>query len=133
MDSSKSNPWSSGLCDFCSDTSSCCLTIFCPCITAGRITEIVSHGYLLLHAFTYLECFFTCQYRAMLRQHYSLEEKPCHDCLVHAFCGKCALCQEYRELEHRGFDMSIGWKNNVERQTRGVVAMAPVVEGGMKR
>ncbi|KAA8532531.1 hypothetical protein F0562_032653 [Nyssa sinensis] len=143
MDSSKSNLWSSGLFDCCSDPSSCLLTFFCPCITAGRITEIVSHGvtscccagtiYYLLRVFTYLECFFTCQYRERLRQQYSLAEDPCHDLLVHAFCGSCALCQEYRELKHRGFDMSIGWKKNVERQTRGVVAMAPVVEEGMKR
>jgi hypothetical protein len=28
--------------------------------------------------------------------------------LVHFFCEPCALCQEYRELRNRGFDMGIG-------------------------
>ncbi|KAA8532534.1 hypothetical protein F0562_032650 [Nyssa sinensis] len=36
----------------------------------------------------------------------------------------CALCQEYRELKNRGFDMTIGWEGNVQRQNGGV-AMAP--------
>lgn len=37
-----------------------------------------------------------------------LEEKPCQDCLVHWCCETCALCQEYRELTRRGFDLSLG-------------------------
>ncbi|RVX12687.1 hypothetical protein CK203_011546 [Vitis vinifera] len=37
-----------------------------------------------------------------------------------------------RELTHRGFDMSLGWEGNMARQNIGV-AMAPVVEGGMRR
>ncbi|GKV19461.1 hypothetical protein SLEP1_g29722 [Rubroshorea leprosula] len=30
-----------------------------------------------------------------------------NDCLVHFCCLPCALCQEYRELRNRGFDVSI--------------------------
>jgi len=30
------------------------------------------------------------------------------DCLVHFCCETCALCQEYRELKNRGYDLSIG-------------------------
>ncbi|CAN1181396.1 Protein PLANT CADMIUM RESISTANCE 2 [Linum perenne] len=37
-------PWSTGLCDCLDDCSSCCLTIWCPCITFGRIAEIVDRG-----------------------------------------------------------------------------------------
>jgi hypothetical protein len=36
------------------------------------------------------------------------EDRPCNDCLVHFCCDACALCQEYRELKHRGFDMTMG-------------------------
>ncbi|KAK2978432.1 hypothetical protein RJ640_002705 [Escallonia rubra] len=38
----------------------------------------------------------------------TLLEEPCADCLVHCCCHKCALRQEYRELQHQGFDMSLG-------------------------
>jgi hypothetical protein len=37
-----------------------------------------------------------------------LVESPCWDCCVHFFCLRCALCQEYRELKNRGFDVSVG-------------------------
>ncbi|KAJ0726950.1 putative PLAC8 motif-containing protein [Helianthus annuus] len=36
--------WSTGLCDCGKDSSSCCLTCWCPCITFGRIGEIVDKG-----------------------------------------------------------------------------------------
>ncbi|CAN1839509.1 Cell number regulator 10 [Linum perenne] len=71
-------PWSTGLCDCYHDCSSWCA------------------------------CIFSCFYRAKMRRHFHLEEKPCADCCVHLFCEGCALCQEYRELQTRGFDLSIG-------------------------
>jgi hypothetical protein len=37
-----------------------------------------------------------------MRQKYGLKEDPCDDCLVTAFCGPCALCQESRELKLKG-------------------------------
>ncbi|PHT95536.1 Protein PLANT CADMIUM RESISTANCE 3 [Capsicum annuum] len=43
-----------------------------------------------------------------MRKQYRLPENPCGDCLLHFCCEACALCQEYRELKHHGFDMSIG-------------------------
>lgn len=42
-----------------------------------------------------------------MRKQYMLPESPCGDCLLHFCCEFCALCQEYRELKHFGFDMSI--------------------------
>ncbi|KAM2655382.1 hypothetical protein EV1_011027 [Malus domestica] len=60
-----------------------------------------------------------------------LEEKPCNDCCVHFFCHSCALCQEYRELENRGFNVTIGWEQNASKNP-GVVT-APAVQGGMNR
>lgn len=55
-----------------------------------------------------LGCMYSCLYRSRLRVQYDLEEEPCQDCLVHFCCEPCALCQEYRELHNRGFDMGIG-------------------------
>ncbi|GJR70011.1 cell number regulator 10 [Tanacetum coccineum] len=34
-----------------------------------------------------------------------LADEPCNDFILHCCCELCALCQEYRELKNRGFDM----------------------------
>ncbi|KAK3041257.1 hypothetical protein RJ639_001359 [Escallonia herrerae] len=124
-------PWSTG-----------CLTCCCPCVAFGRIAEIVDRGstscgvsgalYMLILCVTGCSCLYSCFYRSKLRGQYFLEESPCTDCCVHCCCEECALCQEYRELQNRGFDMSIGWHGNVERQKRAG-KMAPPVQDGMKR
>ncbi|KAM2883790.1 hypothetical protein COP2_011187 [Malus domestica] len=139
-------PWSTGLCDCFSDFKNCCITLWCPCITFGRIAEIVDKGstscgasgalYTLITCVTACPCCYSCFYRSKMRQQYSLEESPCGDCLVHCFCEHCALCQEYRELQFRGFDLKLGWHGNIEERNREGVAMnpvPPVVEEGMSR
>ncbi|KAI3466957.1 hypothetical protein Pfo_023620 [Paulownia fortunei] len=135
-------PWSTGLCDCFSDVSNCCITCWCPCITFGQIAEIVDRGstscgasgalYALIAYITGCACIYSCFYRSRMRRQYMLPEDPCADCLVHFCCESCALCQEYRELQHRGFDMSLGWHGNVEKQNQGVT-MAPFIQGGMNR
>ncbi|KAB5534927.1 hypothetical protein DKX38_018131 [Salix brachista] len=111
--------WSSGLCDCFSDTPGCCLACWCPCITFGRIAEITDKGatpcafsgaiyVLLLLLFPGFARCYSCCYRSKLRKQYMLEGNLCTDCLVHWFCQPCALCQEYSELKHRGFDMAAG-------------------------
>ncbi|XP_002529141.4 protein PLANT CADMIUM RESISTANCE 11 isoform X2 [Ricinus communis] len=134
--------WSTGLCGCFEDVRSCCLTCWCPCITFGRIAEMADRGstacgvsgalYTLILCLTGCSCLYSCFYRSKLRGQFFLEESPCTDCCVHCFCEECALCQEYRELNNRGFDMSIGWHGNMERQKR-LAAMAPAIEGGMIR
>ncbi|XP_021680953.2 protein PLANT CADMIUM RESISTANCE 2-like [Hevea brasiliensis] len=134
--------WSTGLCHCCDDPANCVITCFCPCITFGQIAEIVNKGssscagsgakYGLLLGLTGFACLYSCFYRSKLRGQYDLEEAPCVDCLVHFCCETCALCQEYRELKERGFDMGIGWEANMERQKRGVM-MAPVITPSMTR
>ncbi|PWA45019.1 PLAC8 motif-containing protein [Artemisia annua] len=120
----------------------CCLTCWCPCITFGQIAEIVDKGntpcgahgafYAIIETLTCCGCMYSCAYRTKMRSQYGLRESPCNDCLVHFFCERCALCQEYRELKHRGFDISIGWQGNMERQNYGVQT-PPVAPGGMYR
>ncbi|KAF3974860.1 hypothetical protein ACB098_02G165000 [Castanea mollissima] len=134
-------PWSTGLCHCFDDPANCLITCICPCITFGQIAEIVNKGsvscaasgslYGLLLGLTALPCLYSCFYRSRLRGQYDLAEDPCVDCLVHFCCETCALCQEYRELRSRGFDMGIGWQANMERQSRGVTL--PPVVGGMTR
>ncbi|XP_062177681.1 cell number regulator 2-like [Alnus glutinosa] len=134
--------WSTGLCHCCDDPANCLITCFCPCITFGQIADIVGRGsspcalscvvYGVIQYLTALACLCSCIYRSKLRAQYNLEESPCVDCLVHCCCETCALCQEYRELKNRGFDMWIGWEANLERQSRGVT-VAPTVAPGMTR
>ncbi|XP_017614811.1 protein PLANT CADMIUM RESISTANCE 2-like [Gossypium arboreum] len=133
--------WTSGLCHCFDDPVNCAITCVCPCITFGQITEIinrgskscVSRGFLFgMLSMVGAACFYSCFYRSKLRGQYDLPEEPCTDCLVHFCCAACALCQEYRELKNRGFDMGIGWEANMDRQKRGVT-MAPIVVPGMAR
>ncbi|KAJ6768803.1 PLAC8 MOTIF-CONTAINING PROTEIN-RELATED [Salix koriyanagi] len=137
--------WSSGLCGCFSDIPNCCITCWCPCITFGQIAEIVDKGttscaisgaiYGILLWFTGCPCIYSFLYRTKMRKQLMFEERPCNDCLVHLCCDACALCQEYRELKHRGFDMAIGWQGNLEGQNGGatMIASAPAIEEGMKR
>ncbi|KAK1387042.1 Plant cadmium resistance 2 [Heracleum sosnowskyi] len=119
--------WSTGLFGCFSDVPNCCLTIFCPCITFGRIAEIVDDGNTscgracAVHALT--GWLISCLYRSKMRKQYMLKRSPCDDCLVHLFCGRCALCQEYRELHIRGYD----------KQNRGGTMAVPKPGGGMSR
>ena len=71
------------------------------CFASGAI-------YAALTYFTTCACLFSCSYRTKLRKQLMLKESPCEDCLVHFCCETCSLCQEYRELTRRGFDMSLG-------------------------
>ncbi|KAJ4961377.1 hypothetical protein NE237_021287 [Protea cynaroides] len=135
-------PWSSGICHCGDNIEFRCITCWCPCITFGQISEIIDKGspsctingviYGFLRHFTGFHWLYACSYRSRMRQEYNLNGSSCGDCFVHCCCEPCALRQEYRELESRGFDMSIGWHGNVERQNRGV-AMPPIVEKGMTR
>ncbi|XP_076953435.1 protein PLANT CADMIUM RESISTANCE 3-like [Bidens hawaiensis] len=134
--------WSSSLCSCCSDVPNCCLTCWCPCITFGQIAEIVDKGntscgvhgiiYALIEALTCCGCMYSCVYRTKMRSQYGLQESPCNDCLLHLLCEPCALCQEYRELKHQGFDISMGWQGNIDRQSYGV-QMPPMAPVGMYR
>ncbi|KAK9074552.1 hypothetical protein SSX86_007150 [Deinandra increscens subsp. villosa] len=134
--------WSSGLCDCTTDVSNCCITCWCPCITFGQIAEIADKGttscavhgvlYTILLTVTGCQFIYSCMYRSKIRQQYMLPEDPCNDCLLHFCCEPCAMCQEYRELKHRGFDMSLGWHGNMEKQHQAVVT-PPYAPAGMKR
>ncbi|KAL0446746.1 UNVERIFIED_CONTAM: protein PLANT CADMIUM RESISTANCE 2 [Sesamum latifolium] len=86
-------PWSSGLCDCFSDVPN-------SCGTSGAL-------YALIAIISGCPFAYSCFYRSKMRKQYMLTESPCIDCLVHFFCECCALCQDYRELKHRGFDMTL--------------------------
>lgn len=120
---------------------------FCPWITFGEIAEIVTLGNtpwyepaffyaFLAVCFIYPKCFYSLCYRTRVRRLYDLQGSKLEDFVLHCLCEPCALCQLYRELQHRGFDVSLGWEKNKERErlTReAVFQVPPVVEQGMRR
>ncbi|CAA7028667.1 unnamed protein product [Microthlaspi erraticum] len=124
--------WTTGLYDcFSEDISTCCLTCFCPCVAFGRIAEILDKGEtrqglagLLVVAMSSIGCgwYYASQYRAKLRNQYSLPQEPCPDDPIHFFCCPCALSQEHRELKYRGLDPSLGWQGNIESKRPPFVA-----------
>ncbi|KAF5938348.1 hypothetical protein HYC85_022607 [Camellia sinensis] len=61
--------------------------------------------YALIAAMTRHARCYSCIYRKKLRDQYMLQGSPSCDFLVHCCCEQCALCQEYRELTNRGFDL----------------------------
>jgi Cys-rich protein (TIGR01571 family) len=112
--------WSSGLLDcFDDDCGLCCVTCWCPCVTFGRVAEIVDRRaascgasgalYALLQYLTCCHWIYSCAYRSKMRAVFGLPESPCCDCCVHFCCEPCALCQQYRELKARGLDPELGW------------------------
>ncbi|XP_010666623.2 protein PLANT CADMIUM RESISTANCE 2-like [Beta vulgaris subsp. vulgaris] len=134
--------FSTGLCDCFSDASLCCMTCWCPCITFGRIAEIVDRGssscgvsgalYALIFGLTGCQCVYSCAYRSKMKAQFNMPENNCEDCCIHFWCEFCALCQEYRELQHRGYDLALGWHGNLEKQNQGTM-MHPPMPSGMTR
>jgi Cys-rich protein (TIGR01571 family) len=135
-----SSRWSSGLFDCFDDCGLCCVTCWCPCITFGRVAEIVDRGatscgtsgalYALLVYFTGCQWIYSCTYRSKMRSQFGLPEDPCCDCCVHFCCEPCALCQQYKELKARGYDPVLGWDMNAQRGAGNGQAMyAPAAQG----
>ncbi|KAF5777244.1 putative PLAC8 motif-containing protein [Helianthus annuus] len=138
--------WSTGLFECFDDIPTLLITFFAPCVTFGQVAEMVDRGqnscglYAMLHAgilyFTGCGCLLSAYYRIKMSQLYNLPNDPLINILVHLICEPCALCQEYRELQARGFNMQlgVGWRNQTpEIQQTGGIMVAPKVPGGMSR
>ncbi|KAI4357595.1 hypothetical protein L6164_001533 [Bauhinia variegata] len=135
--------WSTGFCGCFSDAGSCCLTFWCPCVSFGRVGEIVDQGTIgccihgticcLLGVTLHLApAIYLWIYRNKMRRTFNLEGNDCADCLLSCFCFHLSICQQYRELKARGYDLSAGWAANVHVQSGGATK-APTFEGGMNR
>ncbi|KAK3417055.1 hypothetical protein EUGRSUZ_H02807, partial [Eucalyptus grandis] len=97
-----------------------CTTLFCPCVTFGRIavfanegsSSCVAKGALYCLAATLTGCFLGgacccgCCNRRRLKTQFRWQQNACDDCYVHCCCHCCALCQEYRHLQSLGYDPS---------------------------
>ncbi|PWA60815.1 PLAC8 motif-containing protein [Artemisia annua] len=138
--------WSTGLFECFDDIPTCLITAFLPSVTFGQIAEMVDRGqnscivYILIHGgilyFTGFACVLSAIYRIKMSHLYKLPDDPCINILLHLLCEPCALCQEYRELQTRGFNMQlgVGWQGQSPeiQQTSGFM-VPPKVPGGMTR
>ncbi|KAG6498550.1 hypothetical protein ZIOFF_038270 [Zingiber officinale] len=112
-------PWSTGLFDCCDDPSN-------TCAASGAL-------YVLIMYLTGCHFVYSCFYRSKMRAQYGLSGDSLVDFLLHLFCEFCSLCQMYRELQRRGFDMNIGWHANMERQGQIIMATMPPPPQAMTR
>ncbi|XP_076953439.1 protein PLANT CADMIUM RESISTANCE 2-like isoform X2 [Bidens hawaiensis] len=138
--------WSTGLFECFDDIPTLVITFFAPCVTYGQIAEMIDRGqnscglyaavYTGIMYLTGCGCLLSAYYRIKMSQIYKLPNDPLINILVHLICEPCALCQEYRELQARGFNMQlgVGWRNQTpEIQQTGGLMVAPKVPGGMTR
>ncbi|XP_061956362.1 uncharacterized protein LOC133678155 isoform X2 [Populus nigra] len=129
--------WTTGIFDCMDDPTNALITALFPCVTFGQVAEIVDNGqttcgtngmiYGTVAFCIAMPCIVSCGYRSKLRAKYGLIEDPAPDWLTHCLFEWCALCQEYRELNNRGLDPSIGWQGNLARQNmmQAQVGMVP--------
>ncbi|RWV79593.1 hypothetical protein GW17_00059249, partial [Ensete ventricosum] len=121
-------PWSTGLFDCCDDVGNCKPSYCHRCCITRTLRDLLLPMYHLRS-----DCGDRRRRirRSKMRGQLFLEESPCADCAVHCCCESCALCQEYRELKIRGFNLHYGWLHgNLKVQN---VTLPPSVEGGMQR
>ncbi|XP_038981109.1 protein PLANT CADMIUM RESISTANCE 8-like [Phoenix dactylifera] len=119
-------PWTTTLFDCGMNETNTTMTAFFPCITFGQIAEMLDEGQTScpLDSFMFIlmaPALCTCwilgsNYRLKLRNKYNLVQAPAEDWIVHLFCPFCALCQEFRELQNRGIDPSLGWMGYLAKQ-----------------
>ncbi|XP_011009998.1 PREDICTED: activating signal cointegrator 1 complex subunit 2 homolog isoform X2 [Populus euphratica] len=129
--------WTTGIFDCMDDPTNALITALFPCVTFGQVAEIVDNGqttcgtngmiYGMVAFCIAMPCIVSCGYRSKLRAKYGLIEDPAPDWLTHCLFEWCALCQEYRELNNRDLDPSIGWQGNLARQNmmQAQVGMVP--------
>ncbi|KAF3976797.1 hypothetical protein ACB098_06G138300 [Castanea mollissima] len=111
--------WQTDLFDCCGKPCLSFKTFFYPCGTFSWIANLVSKGKisreraindLMSYSLFCGCCCYTCCIRRKLRELFNIEGGSCDDFSTHLMCCCCALVQEWRELEIRGFDGCQGRK-----------------------
>ncbi|XP_015575782.1 protein MID1-COMPLEMENTING ACTIVITY 1 [Ricinus communis] len=105
--------WQVDLFDCCKEPCLSLNTCIYPCGTFSRIANLVSEGEIpheravndvMAYAIFCGCCCYTCCFRRRIRQIFDIEGGACDDFLTHLMCCCCAMVQELRELEVRGFE-----------------------------
>ncbi|KAG5237404.1 cell number regulator [Salix suchowensis] len=105
--------WQVDLFDCCKEPCLSLKTCIYPCGIFSRIANVVSKGKttrenaindLMAYSIFCGCCCYTCCIRKQIRQLFDIEGGSCDDFLTHLMCCCCAMVQEWRELEVRGFE-----------------------------
>ncbi|KAK9282991.1 hypothetical protein L1049_011218 [Liquidambar formosana] len=105
--------WEADLFGCCREPCLSLMTCLYPCRTFSWIANVVSKGNisreracndLMAYSLFCGCCCYTCCVRTKLRKLFNIEGGSCDDFLTHLMCCCCAMVQEWRELELRGFD-----------------------------
>eukprot|EP00271_Cylindrocystis_brebissonii_P012841 TRINITY_DN32352_c0_g1_i1.p1 TRINITY_DN32352_c0_g1~~TRINITY_DN32352_c0_g1_i1.p1 ORF type:complete len:204 (+),score=13.16 TRINITY_DN32352_c0_g1_i1:415-1026(+) len=122
--------WTTGLYGCLESPDIACCTLLCLCVQAGRNIELISDGTTDAITASWYSCLalplcglYGRSFRTRLRLKYQLPQEPCGDWPTHFFCHCCAVCQEARELDSRGWNPRLGFAGNIKEFAR--LGMAP--------
>mmetsp|Transcript_690 Transcript_690/g.1244 ORF Transcript_690/g.1244 Transcript_690/m.1244 type:complete len:110 (-) Transcript_690:4791-5120(-) len=98
--------WEQPLLGCLSDIGSCLVVLFCPggyCYCqATSVSKATGEGCCIPYFCPIVLCCIGAAInRSKIRDRYLIDGGFCTDCITHLFCGPCAVCQEYREANHR--------------------------------
>lgn len=88
------------------DVFSCLIICLVPggyCIYEGlTVAKATGESCLVAYCCPFLLCCIGAAVnRGKIRDKYIIGGSFCEDCMLHCFCGACAACQEYREVNDR--------------------------------
>lgn len=104
--------WKYPLCSCCEDCKACCLTCWCPCISAGEIMEKGLGESFISGVLTWIGlyiiapsfgcpigcCVYPLIFTQRLRERRQIDGNYCKDCLSITFCQLCQMTRELREV-----------------------------------
>ncbi|XP_045170201.1 uncharacterized protein LOC123532714 [Mercenaria mercenaria] len=97
--------WQTGLCGCFENCTICIITYFVPCLTAGQTAEKVGEScclYGFLSILGPIGIWSRAKIRGKVREQLGIDGSFGMDCVLHWFCGLCALTQEARAMEGGG-------------------------------
>ncbi|ELU00513.1 hypothetical protein CAPTEDRAFT_212505 [Capitella teleta] len=120
--------WKKDICGCFDDFGLCAVTWIAPCVTAGQVAETQGKNCFLYGCLSMMGPIGVCtraEVRRLIREERMIQGDSCNDCLVHWYCGLCALVQEGQQNSLKRDECEISFVRTAERSAH---SMAPIVE-----